>query len=93
MVEQNLKHHSNSINNEYNKYIRYKNKCYAQIEIDYLNEEDESESDFVDEICQYCGIHMNDANEIFVDLERDVYICRECGDRHRVKIVRCKGLE
>lgn len=88
MEDKNLNYytHKHKYNNE-----RY----YEQIRLDYLNEEDdyESESFIVDEICAYCGIHMGNVNEIFVDIERDTYICQECGIKHGVRIVRCKGLE
>lgn len=57
------------------------------------NNYNNGDENFIMEECYYCKIHMEDINEIFVDLENDVYICKECGVRHRVKIVRCKGLE
>jgi hypothetical protein len=67
----------------------YSSKYYEQIRLEYINGEDDYGDEYIDEICGCCGIHMNDVNDIFVDVE-DRYVCGECVDTYGIDVVRCK---
>jgi len=71
----------------------YSSKYYEQIRLEYINGEDDYGDEYIDEICGCCGKHMNDENEIFVDLETDVYLCKECADKYEIEVVRCKEID
>ena len=58
-----------------------------------INDElDNTYIDFIDEECNICGKHLTRTEDILVDSETDVYLCKECVEEYDVQAVRCKEL-
>ena len=45
------------------------------------------------ETCQICGKDMDDIDEIFIDVELDQYICKQCKNEYEIEAVKCRPLE
>ena len=44
---------------------------------------------YIYESCSMCGKDMVNIKDIFIDTDKDTYICSECGDKYDLSVVRC----
>ena len=50
-------------------------------------------NDYINESCFYCGEEFIHIEDIFIDTERDRYICEECSIVYRIDVVRCREID
>ena len=52
----------------------------------------EFEEDFVYEECSICHGELNKVEDIFVDVEKDTYVCKSCKSEYNLIAVPCVEL-
>lgn len=76
-----------------NKKFSYKPDNKDKYNNDYYIHADNTYDDMVSEECSICGKELTKTKDIFVDTECDRYVCKSCGQKHRLHIAPCIELE
>jgi len=57
------------------------------------SKEEYNNNEYINESCYYCGEEFIHIEDIFIDTERDRYICEECSIVYRIDVVRCREID
>ena len=49
--------------------------------------------EYINESCYYCGEEFIHVEDIFIDAERDIYICEECSIIYNINVIKCKEID